>query len=152
VPGEEIADLQRRIAVTRWPSQEFVADRSQGVQLAMIQELTGYWATDYDWHKCYAKLNAIPQFTTEIDGVDINFIHVKSPHENTMPLIMMRRPFSQDCTTATTAGQGGSAALRPAPLVAACGPWGADPPRRTGQATDPQIGSAHRQRSAHGPP
>ena len=88
VPGKEIADLQRRIAATRWPSQELVADRSQGVQLATIQELTRYWATEYDWRKCEAKLNALPQFTTEIDGVDIHFIHVKSPHENAMPLII----------------------------------------------------------------
>ena len=88
VPDEEIADLQRRIAATRWPSQELVADRSQGVQLATIQELTRYWATDYDWRTCEAKLNALPQFTTEIDGVDIHFIHVKSPHEDAMPLIM----------------------------------------------------------------
>jgi pimeloyl-ACP methyl ester carboxylesterase len=88
VPDEEIAELQRRIAATRWPSQELVADRSQGVQLATIQELTRYWATDYDWRKCEAKLNALPQFTTEIDGIDVHFIHVKSPHENAMPLII----------------------------------------------------------------
>ncbi|MFY9929808.1 MAG: epoxide hydrolase N-terminal domain-containing protein, partial [Streptosporangiaceae bacterium] len=68
VPGEELADLQRRVAAARWPSQELVADRSQGVQLATIQELARYWATDYDWRKCEAKLNALPQFTTEIDG------------------------------------------------------------------------------------
>jgi pimeloyl-ACP methyl ester carboxylesterase len=88
VPDEEIAGLQRRIAATRWPSQELVADRSQGVQLATIQELTRYWATEYDWRKCEAKLNALPQFTTEIDGVDLHFIHVKSPHENAMPLVI----------------------------------------------------------------
>jgi len=88
VPGEEIADLQRRIIATRWPSQELVADRSQGVQLATIQELARYWATDYDWRKCEAKLNALPQFTTQIDGVGIHFIHVKSPHQNAMPLII----------------------------------------------------------------
>jgi pimeloyl-ACP methyl ester carboxylesterase len=88
VPGEEIADLQRRIAATRWPSSELVADRSQGVQLATIQELARYWATDYDWRKCEVKLNALPQFSTEIDGVAIHFIHVKSPHENAMPLII----------------------------------------------------------------
>jgi pimeloyl-ACP methyl ester carboxylesterase len=88
VPGEEIADLQRRIAAVRWPSKELVADRSQGVQLATIQELARYWATDYDWRRCEAKLNALPQFTTEIDGVDIHFIHVKSRHENAMPLIV----------------------------------------------------------------
>ena len=88
VPGEEIADLQRRVAATRWPSQELVADRSQGVQLATIQEIARYWATEYDWRKCEAKLNALPQFTTEIDGVGIHFIHVKSPHANAMPLII----------------------------------------------------------------
>jgi pimeloyl-ACP methyl ester carboxylesterase len=88
VPNEEIADLRRRIAATRWPSQELVADRSQGVQLATIQELVRYWATEYDWRRCEAKLNALPQFTTEIDGVDIHFVHVKSPHENAMPLII----------------------------------------------------------------
>jgi pimeloyl-ACP methyl ester carboxylesterase len=88
-PDEAIADLHRRIAVTRWPQKELVADRSQGVQLATIQELARYWAADYDWRKCgEARLNALPQFTTEIDGVDIHFIHVKSPHENALPLIM----------------------------------------------------------------
>jgi pimeloyl-ACP methyl ester carboxylesterase len=88
VPEGALADLRRRIAVTRFPSKELVADRSQGVQLATIQELTRYWAADYDWRKCEAKLNALPQFKTEIDGVDIHFIHVKSRHENAMPLIM----------------------------------------------------------------
>jgi pimeloyl-ACP methyl ester carboxylesterase len=88
VPDKAITDLQRRIAEIRWPSQELVADRSQGVQLATVQELTRYWATDYDWRNCEAKLNALPQFTTEIDGIDIHFIHVKSPHENAMPLII----------------------------------------------------------------
>ena len=88
VPDEEIADLQRRVAATRWPSSELVADRSQGVQLATIQELARYWATDYDWRMGEAKLNSLPQFTTEIDGVGIHFIHVKSPHENAMPLII----------------------------------------------------------------
>ena len=88
VPGEEIADLQRRIAATRWPSQDLVADRLRGVQLTTIQELARYWATDSDWRRCEAKLNAPPQFTTEIDGVDIHFIRVKSPHENAMPLII----------------------------------------------------------------
>jgi pimeloyl-ACP methyl ester carboxylesterase len=88
VPAEEIADLQRRIAATRWPSSELVADRSQGVQLATIQELARYWVNEYDWRRCEAKLNALPQFTTEIDGVGIHFIHVKSPHANAMPLII----------------------------------------------------------------
>ena len=88
VPDEELAELRRRIAATRWPSKELVADRSQGVQLATIQELARYWATDYDWRGCEARLNALPQFKTEIDGVDIHFIHVKSPHENALPLIM----------------------------------------------------------------
>ena len=79
VPEEELAELRRRIASARWPSKELVEDRSQGVQLATMQELARYWATDYDWRKAEAKLNALPQFTTEIDGVDIHFIHVRSP-------------------------------------------------------------------------
>jgi pimeloyl-ACP methyl ester carboxylesterase len=88
IPEEDLDDLRRRIASTRWPSRELVADRSQGVQLATTQELARYWATDYDWRRCEARLNALPQFMTEIDGVDIHFIHVKSPHENALPLIM----------------------------------------------------------------
>jgi pimeloyl-ACP methyl ester carboxylesterase len=87
-PEEAIADLRRRIDATRWPSRELVADRSQGVQLATLQELARYWATDYDWRACEARLNALPQFTAEIDGVDIHFIHVKSPHPDALPLIM----------------------------------------------------------------
>jgi pimeloyl-ACP methyl ester carboxylesterase len=87
-PEEELAELRRRIAATRLPSGELVTDRSQGVQLATMQELARYWATDYDWRKAEAKLNALPQFTTQIDGVDIHFIHVKSAHENALPLIM----------------------------------------------------------------
>jgi pimeloyl-ACP methyl ester carboxylesterase len=88
VPEEELAELRRRIEAARWPSRELVADRSQGVQLATMQALARYWATDYDWRACEAKLNALPQFTTEIDGVDIHFIHVKSPHADALPLIM----------------------------------------------------------------
>jgi pimeloyl-ACP methyl ester carboxylesterase len=88
VPEEDLDDLRRRIAATRWPSKELVEDRSQGVQLVTLQELARYWATDYDWRKCEAKLNALPQFTTEIDGVEIHFIHVRSPHEDALPLIM----------------------------------------------------------------
>ena len=88
VPQEDLDELRRRIAATRWPSKELVADRSQGVQLATIQALARYWATDYDWRACEARLNALPQFKTEIDGVDIHFIHVKSPHEDALPLIM----------------------------------------------------------------
>jgi pimeloyl-ACP methyl ester carboxylesterase len=87
-PGEAIADLRRRIAATRWPSRELVADRSQGVQLATIQELARYWAAEYDWRACQAELNALPQFTTEVDGVDIHFIHVKSRHAGALPLII----------------------------------------------------------------
>jgi pimeloyl-ACP methyl ester carboxylesterase len=88
VPDEAIADLRRRIAATRWPSKELVADRSQGVQLATIQELARYWTTGYDWRACEARLNALPQFKTEIDGVDVHFIHVKSPHAGALPLII----------------------------------------------------------------
>jgi pimeloyl-ACP methyl ester carboxylesterase len=87
-PDEDLADLRRRIAAVRWPSEELVGDRSQGVQLATSRELARYWATDYDWRACEARLNALPQFTTEIDGVDIHFIHVKSPHEGALPLII----------------------------------------------------------------
>jgi len=88
VPEAELKALRERIAATRWPSRELVADRSQGVQLATIQELARYWTTDYSWRKCEAKLNALPQFKTEIDGVDIHFIHVKSPHSDALPLII----------------------------------------------------------------
>jgi pimeloyl-ACP methyl ester carboxylesterase len=88
VPDEDLADLRRRIAAARLPSKELVDDRSQGVQLATIQGLACFWAADYDWRACEAKLNALPQFTTEIDGVDVHFIHVKSRHENALPLIM----------------------------------------------------------------
>src|SRR6516165_4315545 len=88
VPDEDLAGLRRRIAATRWPDRELVDDRSQGVQLATIQELTRYWTTDYDWRRCEAELNALPQFTTGIDGVNVHFIHVKSRHENALPLIM----------------------------------------------------------------
>jgi pimeloyl-ACP methyl ester carboxylesterase len=88
MPDEAIADLRQRIAATRWPSRELVADRSQGVQLATIQELARYWTTEYDWRNCEARLNALPQFKTEIDGVDVHFIHVTSRHENALPLIM----------------------------------------------------------------
>ena len=77
-PEEQLVELRRRIEATRWPTKELVADRSQGVQLATMQELARYWTTEYDWRTCEAKLNALPQFTTEIDGVEIHFIHVRS--------------------------------------------------------------------------
>jgi len=88
VPEDDLADLRRRIEATRWPTKELVEDRSQGVQLATMQELARYWTNGYEWRKAEARLNALPQFTTEIDGVDIHFIHVRSPHENALPLIM----------------------------------------------------------------
>ena len=88
VADDSLDDLRRRIAATRWPSKELVTDRSQGVQLATIQALARYWTADYDWRKCEARLNALPQFKTEIDGVDIHFIHVKSRQKNALPLIM----------------------------------------------------------------
>ena len=88
IPEEALAELRRRIEATRWPSRELVDDRSQGVQLATMKELARYWTTEYDWRKCEARLNALPQFTTEVDGVDIHFIHVRSPHEDALPLIM----------------------------------------------------------------
>ena len=88
VPGEQLAALRRRVAATRWPSMELVADRSQGVQLATAQALARFWRTRYDWRRFEAKLNALPQFRTEIDGVDIHFIHVRSRHKGALPLIM----------------------------------------------------------------
>jgi pimeloyl-ACP methyl ester carboxylesterase len=88
IPEKQLDDLRRRVAATRLPSKELVEDRSQGVQLATIQELATYWGTEYDWRKVEARLNALPQFTTDIDGVDIHFIHVKSEHENALPLII----------------------------------------------------------------
>jgi pimeloyl-ACP methyl ester carboxylesterase len=88
VPDEALDDLRRRIAATRWPSRELVPDRSQGVQLATLQELARYWATDYDLRRLQARLNDLPQFITEIDGVDIHFLHVRSPHEDALPLLI----------------------------------------------------------------
>ena len=88
IPEEQLVDLRRRIAATRWPDQETVADQSQGVQLAKLQELVRYWGSGYDWRKVEAKLNALPQFMTTIDGVDIHFIHVRSRHPNALPVII----------------------------------------------------------------
>jgi len=88
VPQEALDELRRRIQATRWPSKELVPDRSQGVQLATMEELARFWTTEYEWRTAEAKLNALPQFKTEIDGLDIHFIHVKSKHEDALPLIM----------------------------------------------------------------
>ena len=88
VPEAELDDLRRRIAATRWPDKELVTDRSQGVQLAALQDLARYWLDDYDFGRVEARLNALPQFVTEIDGVDVHFIHVRSSHEDALPLIM----------------------------------------------------------------
>ena len=87
-PEAELEDLRARIAATRWPEKETVADHSQGVQLATMQALARYWATEYDWRKCEARLKALPHFITEIDGLDIHFIHVRSKHEDALPLIV----------------------------------------------------------------
>jgi pimeloyl-ACP methyl ester carboxylesterase len=83
-----LVDLRNRIAATRWPERETVTDDSQGVPLATIQELARHWGTDYDWSKCQERLNSLPQFVTEIDGLDIHFIHVRSQHENALPMIV----------------------------------------------------------------
>jgi pimeloyl-ACP methyl ester carboxylesterase len=88
IPDEALEDLHRRIAATNWPEKETVADQSQGVPLAVIQKLARHWMTDYDWRRCEANLNALPQFVTEIDGLDIHFIHVRSQHEDALPLIV----------------------------------------------------------------
>src|SRR5260221_2875670 len=88
IPDADLADLRRRVLATRWPERETVMDASQGVQLATVQALISYWGSDYDWRKCEAKLNSLPQFTTEIDGLDIHFIHVRSEHKNALPIII----------------------------------------------------------------
>ncbi|MEU2348508.1 epoxide hydrolase family protein [Modestobacter sp. NPDC049651] len=88
VPEEELTELRRRIAATRWPTPELVADRSQGVQLATLQALARYWADEHDWRAAEARLNALPQFVTEVDGVDVHFLHVRSPHPDALPLVM----------------------------------------------------------------
>lgn len=88
VPEEALVDLRNRLAATRLPEQETVSDNSQGVPLATVQKLVRYWANEYDWRKIEAKLNAYPNFITEIDGLDIHFIHVRSKHENALPLIV----------------------------------------------------------------
>jgi hypothetical protein len=88
IHGEELDDLRRRVAATRWPSRELATDRAQGVQLATIRALAEYWATEYDGRRVEARLNALPQFVTEIDGVDIHFVHVRSEHPDALPLIM----------------------------------------------------------------
>jgi pimeloyl-ACP methyl ester carboxylesterase len=87
-PEAELAELRRRVNATRWPERETVSDDSQGAPLAMMQDLARYWGTDYDWHKCETRLNALPNFITEIDGLDIHFIHVRSQHEDALPLIV----------------------------------------------------------------
>ena len=88
IPENDLVELKKRIKAARWPDKEIVADQTQGVQLATMQKLAEYWLKDYDWRKAEAKLNALPQFITNIDGVDIHFIHVRSKHPNAMPLIM----------------------------------------------------------------
>src|ERR671932_259124 len=88
VPEEELVDLRRRIAATRWPEKETVDDPSQGVPLALMQNLARYWATEYDWRKCEEKLKALPHFVTEIDGLDIHFVHLRSQHDDAMPLLV----------------------------------------------------------------
>ena len=87
-PEAELTELRRRINATRWPEKETVNDSTQGVQLATMQKLANYWGTDYDWSKCEARLKALPHFITEIDGLDIHFVHVRSKHENALPLIV----------------------------------------------------------------
>src|SRR4029450_6395066 len=85
---EELADLKQRIQATRWPERETVTDATQGVQLALMRKLAAYWISDYDWRRCEAQLNALPNFVIEIDGLDIHFIHVRSKHEHALPLIV----------------------------------------------------------------
>jgi Epoxide hydrolase N terminus len=91
IPQAQIDDMRQRIGAMRWPSRELVGDRSQGVQLATLQELARYWTSAYDWRRCEARLNAMPQFMTTIDGVEIHFIHLRSRHEDALPLVMTHR-------------------------------------------------------------
>src|SRR6478752_8294121 len=88
VPEADLADLRKRITATKWPDREQVNDATQGVQMATMQKLAQYWANEHDWRKCEAKINALPNFITEIDGLDIHFIHVRSKHENALPMIV----------------------------------------------------------------
>jgi epoxide hydrolase len=88
VPKSAIADLKRRLANTRWPERETPGGWSQGIPLSYMQELAAYWRNDYDWYRCQDALNALPQFITELDGLDIQFLHIKSPHRNALPLVM----------------------------------------------------------------
>src|SRR5688572_32997553 len=88
VPESDLDDLRGRIAATRWPEKETVDDQSQGPQLATMRALADYWSTEYDWRRCEARMNSFPQFLTEIDGLDIHFLHVRSPHEDALPLIV----------------------------------------------------------------
>src|ERR1700727_1112921 len=88
VPEEALVDLRKRVAATKWPERETVSDATQGVQLATMRELARYWETDYDWRKVESRLNGLPQFITEIDGLDIHFIHVRSKHEDALPLVV----------------------------------------------------------------
>ena len=87
-PQADLDDLRARIAATRWPDRETVDDDSQGVQLELMQDLARYWGSDYDWRKCEARLNAVPNFITEIDGLDIHFVHVRSKHEDALPIVV----------------------------------------------------------------
>ena len=87
-PESDLAELRRRINATKWPEKETVSDATQGVQLATMQALARYWATEYDWRKVEARMNAYPQFITEIDGLDIHFLHVRSKHEKALPVIV----------------------------------------------------------------
>src|SRR5688572_13698737 len=89
VPEAELAELRRRIKATRWPEKEPVADTSQGIPLATVEKLARYWASEYDWRKVESRFNAFPNFITEIDGLDIHFIHARSKHENALPIIVM---------------------------------------------------------------
>ena len=116
-PEDEVADLRRRIAATRWPDQETVTDDSQGVRLALRQDLVQYWGTDYDWRTCEGNLNALPQFMTGIDGLDIHFIHVRSQHEDALPSTpspsRSRSPSASSPTSSTRPRGAGQSARTP---------------------------------------
>src|SRR5271157_3433840 len=141
IPEQALDDLRRRIAAARWPSKELVTDRSQGVQLATLQELARYWNTEYDWRACEARLNALPQFTTEIDGVGIHFIHVRSRHENALPLIMTHGWPGSVIELLETVGPLTDPAAPRTPSTWCCrrSPATGSPPRRPSPAGAPSV-------------
>ncbi|MBR0839941.1 epoxide hydrolase N-terminal domain-containing protein [Bradyrhizobium liaoningense] len=131
IPEEQLVDLRKRISATRWPDRETVTDRSQGVQLAKFQETMRYWASDYDWRKLETRLNALPQFITEIDGLDFHFIHVRSKHEDAPGALIETSSTSTRSTGAVTSPPGRSRSYSPPSCVLPSVSYGLDANRVT---------------------